>query len=528
MPRTAAALLLGAILGPGTSCLAANDTAETATTQAGRSPSWQIHSFADQQDQTGLRQFDAPKLIGGGNAAVYVEGYFAPGDGGNGTFDWDPKSNAPDDNWAVIKPYSVPSSHPGRFIRRIQLGNLSFEQFGATGDGHTDDAKAIQNAINTLTASYARGVPGVTFHLLPGKRYLLDSGPIHLSANVRIEGPTPVGNWPGNGKQSAFFYGSGFLVNPAIASRGGIALMDTDAALRNLWVYNKDLVDTPSAAQVEAAVAQWQKDNSIGVLLHSTGGYLDDVQVIGFTTGIKVEHAGRFKIIDANVDSVNGIDISNVGDTSYVERAHLTPWYSLNVQGENASWYRPGVGINIHDQADGLTVNGALVLGWRTGYRLSNVWTVTLSDIKVDGGAYNAEHFPMVGIETANKCFYCQIRNPIVDGVDTNFLFNHVDGDGKSNVVVIGGSSQFARGATNAVHFSLGTGARVGIFDVQVNAGQALIFKIAPNIRGAVVHNLMVMQGVPTVWKQVDPTSVGSFKFSDIWNMDVTPPTQLH
>jgi hypothetical protein len=45
---------------------------------------------------------------------------------------------------------------------------------------------------------------------------------------------------------------------------------------------------------------------------------------------------------------------------------------------------------------------------------------------------------------------------------------------------------------------------------------------------GAVVNNLLIMQGVPVGWKVVDSTSVKALKLSNVWNVDESPPVPMN
>lgn len=74
---------------------------------------------------------------------AYVEGYYASGDGGGGNYYYDEADTTSADNGGTI----IVATDGGRWKLSYQ-DSISIKQFGAKGDGTTNDAPAIQNAIN--------------------------------------------------------------------------------------------------------------------------------------------------------------------------------------------------------------------------------------------------------------------------------------------------------------------------------------------------------------------------------------------
>jgi len=99
-----------------------------------------------------LKSLAGDRLVDAGYVAV--GGYYAINDGGGGMFYYNPASTAPDDGGSVI----APRSGSGRWLR-IFNGPIDVRQFGARGDGMTDDTARIQAAINTA-AAISPGLPG--------------------------------------------------------------------------------------------------------------------------------------------------------------------------------------------------------------------------------------------------------------------------------------------------------------------------------------------------------------------------------
>jgi hypothetical protein len=124
-----------------------------------------------------LQALDTSALVDG--QQVQVKEYHAGTGVGGGEFYWDAASEDADNGGVV---FEVDGVVIGRWKRRFN-GNLTVQQFGATGNGVSDDAPAIQAAFD----SGARTV------IFPRGNYILDSSQasdsvISISSRVEIIG----------------------------------------------------------------------------------------------------------------------------------------------------------------------------------------------------------------------------------------------------------------------------------------------------------------------------------------------------
>ena len=99
-----------------------------------------LASTATVETISDLKSFTGPEDV------VIVQGYNTAGDEGGGKFYWDAISTDTDDSGTVIQATGVAT---GRW-KRIYTGKLNVIQFGATGNGTTDDTTAVQNMFNSV------------------------------------------------------------------------------------------------------------------------------------------------------------------------------------------------------------------------------------------------------------------------------------------------------------------------------------------------------------------------------------------
>jgi hypothetical protein len=129
------------------------------------------------------------------NPAVYVLGYYYPGDRGGGMFEWDPNmASTPDDGYYIVT--NVWSTGNGRWVRRLNgevpnvkmwgaMANIPFVTSVSIVSGAHDDTTNIQNAINGVFNTFLGQLYSEL--LIPAGWYKV-SGTLILPEQVRLKG----------------------------------------------------------------------------------------------------------------------------------------------------------------------------------------------------------------------------------------------------------------------------------------------------------------------------------------------------
>ena len=97
-----------------------------------------------------LRALDKTKI-----GYAITKGYHTAGDGGAGEYWYDSSDTTSADNGGTI----ITASDGGRWKLNV-VGNVTVKQFGAVGDGVTDDTISVQGAINTVKRGTLYFPPG--------------------------------------------------------------------------------------------------------------------------------------------------------------------------------------------------------------------------------------------------------------------------------------------------------------------------------------------------------------------------------
>lgn len=239
-------------------------------------------------------------------------------------------------------------------LRRQVLADrgVDVRDFGATGNGTTNDAPAIQAAINAL------GPAGGVVHL-GARTYRLASAVVINGAPVRLQGQ---GFNDGGGP------GAGTWLTVDQTNFAPITF--TGTAARGSGVADLAVRQTHGGAQV----AGWAPTNYDWFFraIDCLGGVsFSNILLSGVNRGILVRNSGRTDIwrLRGQVFTA-GIEMDEIFDTVRISNLHFWPYWSSNEF--VVRWQQNNGDAMVFRRTDGVFVDQSFVLGYRTMFRFSS------------------------------------------------------------------------------------------------------------------------------------------------------------
>jgi hypothetical protein len=228
--------------------------------------------------------------------------------------------------------------------------------YGAVGNGTTDDAAAIQATINAAAAA-----GGGTVRLGP-RRYRVVASDITVLENVCLEGPT---TFPGGQRAAADYRAipGTLVIDPARTVRVMRA-----ATLRAMTLYRDGLGAPPTnqraAINLRAAMA------GTAVTIGDGSGtqhdaLVEDLLILGFNLAIRSDNSQRLSVRRVRGDNQNGIYLTRTYDITRIHEVHFWPFLTGNLS--NVSLPQTGVAGVADNGAGQVRLTGTGAHGLVTG-----------------------------------------------------------------------------------------------------------------------------------------------------------------
>ena len=215
--------------------------------------------------------------------------------------DFDMTSTRPVQNQVIARAFAEMKSR----VDAIGEEYISVSAFGATGDGRTDDTKAIQTAINSLN-----GKAGNIF--LPQGQYRI-TAPIIIKSNINIRGVSSAkyGRYNSDIPSTVIFYDGENVIESVIEyDRGGATVFG--GGISNLSIDGREkanyIIDLRKSGRISIENNSIVKSLKAGVYAYNSYEHTIEANWFGYNKGYAI-------ILDsyanANVVRDNAIELSN-------------------------------------------------------------------------------------------------------------------------------------------------------------------------------------------------------------------------
>ena len=320
---------------------------------------------------------------------------------------------------------------------------LSVKDFGAVGNGTTDDTAAVQAALN------AAG-PGKQVWLNAPGQYLINSANLNIPKGVQLCAGWQVPGTTNNSSSGGRPLDLSTLNGALILNSSYTITMQSGSSIRGVPIYRKGLVIPAADSSAFAGTA---------ITVQGDDCYIGYSLVLGFNQLMTSTTQVRQKIEWVYGDNQNGIKIVSAYDTPYIHYCHMWPFCTYSATATTASYLRTGTAFDIETSAL-ISMAHCFAFGYLVGYFLSGDGGPVLIDCQADyinNGAVGFVIGDGVTGDTSGKFIGCtafgiagtttssayQINLPVGDYVEftscsstqTSGAYNIVSGD----VKIIGG-----------------------------------------------------------------------------------------
>ena len=262
-----------------------------------------------------------------------------------------------------LAPVTSTGSTTARTLENRFADVVNVKDFGAVGNGVTDDTAALQAAV-----TFAGNQGGGTVYIPSGMKLLIDSGNIVLPRYVSIQSDFLSFSFQESNQNTRI------ILNPSYTIRiNGIG-----CSLKGLMILRKGLTRSTNAPASFSGKA---------VTIESlTGGLTDDAyigncHISGFEYAIWGNLCGRYEFFYITGDNTNGIYTKEVYDVGRISDCHFWPFFT---SGTGGSAYRTGTAYTFDAFNDWSQAHNCFCLGYETGFKvLGN--SVRLIGCGVDG-----------------------------------------------------------------------------------------------------------------------------------------------
>ena len=300
---------------------------------------------------------------------------------------------------------TTPRSLANRFADVVNV-----KDFGAVGDGVTDDTAAIQAALNSATN-------GDTVYAPSGKYYCASS--ITIPNDVTFKGCTQ-----SIGSERYALFNIPAYNNSIYLSNTATIILSNGSTVCDFLIVNKNLVALyPFANQTNAknAVNAYAGTAISGSASEDT--YLHNLRILGFNQAIYETYCDRTKIDWIDIDCTNGIWLDSTFDISRVYNVHCWAFVTYGVStNTNNVHYRSGSAFKLTNHFDGSIISDSFSYGYNIGFDIQ-AFQVNIARCWVEGGG-SSYTVGQIGYKISDIAMQVNLWECAVDTCDSGIQIN--------------------------------------------------------------------------------------------------------
>ena len=245
---------------------------------------------------------------------------------------------------------------------------VNVKDFGAVGNGVTDDTASVQAAINSL------GSAGGTV-IIPDGCSLYIASNLTITANVALKGQFSLVGVNGDNLNYPLALMSAVTLNSAAT----ITLM-SGAGVDGIFIYKSGLSFPQNNALSFAGTAFTAGGNDV---------FIRNSMILGFAQAFYSTGHARARIDKVYIDCQAGIEITACYDVCRLTDIHCWPFVTYAGAGTAAKHNRTGSAFYLHDGNDGPMLSNCFALGYMNGFYFKTVSTISASNCYADNTMLN-------------------------------------------------------------------------------------------------------------------------------------------
>lgn len=255
-----------------------------------------------------------------------------------------------------------------RLITAKLAESVSVLDFGAVGDGVTDDTAAFSAALNSRGSAVS--VKGGVVTVPAGYNFRI--GSISIPSGVTLQGPYVAGmGAPGLSNFSPPYDAQSWLR----LTSGNSIFMSGGSAVSGCIIAPVGMTFQQTTTAAFAGTA---------ITINGDDATIDKCMIFGFSMGITSTDFQRVRVRDCNMDNLNCIAITRSLDLCHLRDVHCWPFATIQQGGLGVNLQRSGFAFAMENCLDAARITDCFAYGYAVGFNISNCGGVGMTACVAD------------------------------------------------------------------------------------------------------------------------------------------------